>query len=217
MIIDRDPYYTVNKLSNSRLSVVSALISGNSIQKAKKETLEFGRQLHQAVLQPELYALNLKLYPAAYEPFRYKVKALADACRKNKYLMYMLIQPECLKEHDHFFVHDRTGIECKMKMDLGLHNVIGDLKTTDTTTQEDFIAAAIAYDYHRQGAFYIDGTGADKFILFGISKKYPHRTFTWPVPDDLIEQGRERYENLMDDYLKLLNDGVDFQNLMQAA
>jgi len=216
----KDPYYGLDLLSNSRLGVVYNLIHGLPLMKAKKETLDFGTQLHEAVLEPEKYKIHLQLYPDLYKPNYHKIKNMVAGARKNSLLMYLLMQPGCRKERDVYPIqHDRTGVNIKLKLDISLGSTIADLKTTTAQTDEDFLAACVAYHYFRQAAFYLDFTGAEKFIFFGISKKEPHQTFTkkYLIDDPEIIQGRAEYEDLIDHYLRLKSEGVDFQNLMLAA
>jgi len=215
-------YYALDMLSNSRLGVVKCLRSGLPVMKVKRETLEFGRQLHEAVFEPEVYNFKLSqpLQFPQYQTHRHKVATMAKSARNNALLKYLLDNPLAKKEQDIFFKENKYNLDCKAKVDIWVGKTIGDLKTTDATTREEFEERILKYSYHRQGAFYLDATGAEKFIVFAVAKKFPHQTFTctMTLDDPRIIEGRREYEELIDDYLTMLQTGeVNFQELMQAA
>lgn len=211
-MIETDPYYSLDLLSNSRLGIVKSIISGAPIMKAKKETLDFGKQLHEAVLEPEKYEKNLLLFPDDYEKNKYKIKTMADAARSNAILAGMLANAGKLVEHNIFFKEALYEIECKAKIDIwtGFNGenkggTIGDLKSTAEQTREGFEIACLQYGYFRQAAFYLDATDSTQFILFGICKKFPHKTFTIKVSHDdpRVCAGRSEYESLINSYIEL--------------
>lgn len=212
-------YYSIDRVSNSRLGLVKSIIDGMPLMKAKESTLEFGKQLHESVLEPEKYFFNLASDKSFYKKYKDKVSAMTAGARGNLLVSFFLNNPLTKKEEDVFFTHERSGLECKLKADIISERTIGDLKTTSCTTKAEFEATILKYGYHRQGAFYLDATGAKEFILIGISKKYPHHTFTTSLKDtdERIISGRAEYEYLLDEYIRLKNEGIDFIELMKAS
>lgn len=178
-------YYSLPFISNSRL---------NGEIRVAAETLEFGRQLHEAILEPEVYQRNLTVGDSLYWLFKYRISEMAKSARNNALLKLFLNDPKAEFEKEFFPVDVITGTQCKLKADIKLNKVIADLKTTDALTREDFEARALEYGYHQQAAFYLDGTGCEKFIIFAISKKYPYPTFTFTLTKSEIEKGRQQYE-----------------------
>jgi hypothetical protein len=130
---------------------------------------------------------------------------MAKSLRDNVLFSLLVNDPDARFENIHEWNEDRYDLECKAKIDLWVRKTIGDVKTTDATSQEDFNQRCISYGYDRQAAFYLDGTGATKFIIFGIAKKYPHKTFTsiFLHDDEIIVEARKKYEVLIDYYLEL--------------
>jgi hypothetical protein len=202
-----EQYFALNELSNSRLGFIKCLRDNLEQFKAKEETFAFGTQFHQAALEPEKYAAALKVDPT-YSKNRHKIAEMVKACKDNAVLCDLLNSPG-LVEYVHRFDEARYGLKCKIKMDKFFENLksILDLKTTAAKTLEEFLESIVKYGYHRQGAFYIDGACADRFIIVGICKTYPHKTFTVILPFDhpLIEQGRTEYEELIDYYITMPN------------
>ncbi len=176
-------YYALPLISNSSLTGFAG---------CKVETLEFGQQLHAAILEPELYAPGI-----GHE----KINEMVKSAKRNALLMLMLNDPTRHVEQEYFPV-DESGVQCKLKCDLQTGpkkapRVIADIKTTDAKTKEEFAQRAKEYGYIRQGAFYLDGTGAKKYIIFAISKTYPHPTFTFVLTSDEVAEGRAEYERLI--------------------
>jgi hypothetical protein len=212
-------YYDLNMVSNSRLGLVKSMVDGAPLMKCKRSTLEFGKQLHEAVLEPEKYAYKLSINAPFYQEYKDKVKGMAASARGNLLLKFLLDNPRTKKEEDTFFIHERTGLQCKLKADIHLVKTIGDLKSTSCNSNEEFKASIVKYGYHRQGAFYMDATEANKFIVIGVSKKYPYHTFTHTFNYDelLIKEGRAEYEFLLDKLIEYEKQGVNFYELMKAA
>jgi hypothetical protein len=204
-MIETDPYYNLDLISASRLGVVKCLRDNLELPKASQEALDFGKQFHQAVLEPEKYSEALKTDPS-YKKNEHKIKEMVKACMDNSFLCELLSAPGYV-EHNHFFKEERYGIDCKIKMDkfIKILRSILDLKSTSAKTLKEFMESIVKFGYHRQGAFYLDGTDATKFILIGVSKTFPHKTFTVILPYDheLIEQGRKEYEELIDFYIQM--------------
>ncbi len=215
-----DIYYTLDKLSASRLNVLHNLKNGRPLTKAKKETMEFGRQLHQACLQPVQYAAALARKESVYyDLFKYKIQSMKAAVYKNEIFKMLYFDPFAIIEEDHFFLEDKYDLECKLRADIAVkpRNTVFDLKSTAETTREGFEARIEEYGYHRQGAFYLDGVGCESFIIVAVSKTFPHNTFSFQMTNDhpLIIKGRKENEELIDYYLDNRHT-INFNELMAA-
>jgi hypothetical protein len=212
-MVENDPYYALDLLSASRLHVVKCLRDGLPLPKISQDALDFGKQFHQAVLEPEKYEEALKTDPS-YKKNEHKIREMVKACKKNSFLCELLAAPGQV-EHNHFFEEPRYGLKCKIKMDKYLTRSILDLKSTAAKTKQEFLESIIKYGYDRQGAFYLDGTNATKFILIGVSKTYPHHTFTeiFHYNHELIQEGRKQYEALIDHFM-LMPEKPNFKELM---
>lgn len=199
-IIETD-YFKKPGVSNSFLGDVNNLINGRSLFKCSQDTLDFGSQLHEAILEPHLYLY--KIGKPNYQKNIHKVCEMEKSGNRNTLLQLFLTDPKSKFEQEIFF--NTMEVNCKLKADIICGKVVGDLKTTDARTREEFQARAIEYGYNRQGAFYLDGTGCKRFIIFAISKKYPHPTFTYVLEHNSPEliEGREQYQYLIEEYKKL--------------
>lgn len=204
-------YYDRPDISNSLLGAVKRHAAGETISPAPAAVLEFGRVFHQYILEPEKY--NQFANPEIHQ----KIENMGKAARHNSLLFLLLSNKNVQKETERFWTHERTGLPCKMKADIILFKTIADPKTTSCTSIEEFEASIMQYGYNRQGAWYIDGTGANEFILIGVSKKYPHKTFTCVLKkdDERIIEGRIENELLIDLFTNFCKQGVHFQKMIK--
>lgn len=180
-----DPYYDIPKFSNSFLSNVRFLINNPSgkIPPLPEAALEFGSQVHYYVLEPHKFTGNEKH------------KKCGDLIKSSPVIQSMLAHGEVESEL-HF---ERLGLKCKGKMDLILGNTICDLKTTSTTSYDQFMETVFKYGYNRQAAFYMDGSGADSFIFCAVTKGNDPKLFwhRYTKNDPEIEEGRKEYLALL--------------------
>ena len=94
---------------------------------------------------------------------------------------------------------EATGLPCKALLDLQFPGLVFDLKTTSAFSREQFAEQLAAFDYDRQAAFYLDGSGADAFGFVAVQKREPFDVFivTHDRDSAFIEQGRRKYRFLM--------------------
>jgi hypothetical protein len=201
--INDDPYYGIQKVSNSLLGLVACHRDGLPPFKVSEDTLEFGRQFHEAILEPEKY--RSRITEPGYIKNIFRIKEMVKVARENVIIKMALNAAGTRYEFSHFFTEERYDIECKAKFDIlsqGGKTII-DLKTTSETTLQGFVESITKYNYHRQAAFYMDHSTADKFVFIGVTKKSPYRTFTvvLEINDELTCIGRKQYEELIDFYI----------------
>lgn len=188
-------YYSRPEISNSMLGNLKRKLNGTPQLEISKFNAAFGNLVHTITLEPKK-----DWQGSFYDSEIQKAGFMRDACEENSLFLLLMAHPEAEVEKEHFFTHERTGLRCKMKIDLKAGETIVDLKTTSCRTKKEFEASIIKYDYHRQAAFYLDHSGAKVFIFIAITKQPPFRTFTviFKLNDPLIQQGREEYNYLLD-------------------
>lgn len=198
-----DDYFKKPGLSNSFLGCVK---SGQSF-KCSPETLLFGTQVHEACLEPLVYISKMDQY--AYMKNAQMVDNMRESLLKNALFLIFAANEATEYEKEYFF--ELEGLPCKLKADLKLRDIIGDIKTTDARTREEFEKRAVEYGYHRQGAWYMDGTGSNRFIIFAIGKKFPYPTFTYVLERNSpeIAVGRAEYLQLIEKYKSLTPEQIE--------
>lgn len=206
----RDPYYDLDYVSNSRLNVVWNMIHGYPIKPASQDNFEFGQAFHERSLEPENYDCGNKYHE--------RISAMHKAAQNNLVFKSVLEHPDTRKEFAFYFIHERTKQPCKIKVDAQLFTTAYDLKSTSCNSVDEFKIAMLQYGYHRQAAFYIDPLCLKHFVFIPINKKHPYKTFTFGLwhDDPIVQQGRNEIEMLMDEHLKMVNSGVNFQKIMYA-
>lgn len=94
-------------------------------------------------------------------------------------------------------------LACKGRIDFVANvGAIVDLKSTKDGSPTGFAREVLRYEYHAQAAFYVDGHEAETgvrlpFVFVAVEAVAPFVVQVYRVPDEVIEQGRERYTQLL--------------------
>ena len=70
----------------------------------------------------------------------------------------------------------------------------------------EFRRSSLKYGYDRQSAFYGDGFKAERFIFIVIEKSAPYNIGIYECSAEFIEEGREKYKNLLSQYKEYFID-----------
>ena len=154
-----------------------------------------GSILHQLILEPELAESEdyVFLTPA---PRRHLLAAKKSALR-NRLLKRVLSDESTQVEQVFTWTDRKTNLPCKAKVDIayrdhrGLHVI--DLKSTGVRNRAEFLASCDRYEYERQAAFYLDGTGSESVTIYGIQKRAPYGVFRKRYTKRELERGRWKY------------------------
>lgn len=105
------------------------------------------------------------------------------------------------------FTWDIEGRACKGRVDWlttieGKPTIVG-LKTSRDCRHFAFGSQAAKLGYHLQFAFYHDGyerirDNKPKLVEIVVESAAPHAVAVYRIPDDIIEQGRDEYTQLLD-------------------
>ncbi len=220
--IDHEPYHAGPGLSSSDLK--NALIS-YGYYKAQKlghrdsPAMAFGRAVHVAVLEPELFD---KMYVteivadkrtkegkeifAAWEAERngresvslsdlVKINVIRDAVHKHPLWPSLKgYQAEIMGTYS----CPDTGLHLKCKMDLFGATII-DLKTTECARASEFRYSSNKFGYHTSAAFYQDViqkiTGEKpRFIHLVVEKSPPYGVAFYEMSEEFLAEGRKLYK-----------------------
>ena len=154
-------------------------------KKFTQKALDFGSMVHAHILEPNL--LN------ATTP---QVDETVSALKSHKWVSWVVRFSK--KETSFFRVCPETRLPLKGKLDLiWKGQIIVDLKTTSAATEKAFVADFVKYSYDRQAAFYLDLTGAKRFVFVGISKKNGAIWVVEATPE-MIATGRKKYKRILE-------------------
>lgn len=180
---------------------------------------QVGRASHAAIFEPERFKTDFIVWPEkrnsnAWKAFRDAhahqeilttaqrdaAVAIAAAIRQHPVAAPLLQhgKSETLVQWD----DSRTGRPCKARVDW-LGGCLVDLKTTANLEQNAFARDAVKYEYPLQMAFYSDGvlaaTGKRLPVkMITIQNKPPHDLVVYDIPDEVLDEGRDRYRQLME-------------------
>lgn len=101
-------------------------------------------------------------------------------------------------EHTVVWQDERTGLWIKIRIDW-LCSILGDLKSTSTTSQFDFERSCLKYGYAAQFALYHEGAvrigaGPMPVKCFSVEKDGPCDAAVFDVPPEILAFGRSQYE-----------------------
>jgi len=188
------PYRAIEAYSNSRLSQIKNQLIG--IQRPTPlKAFSMGSILHQIILEPELAEAEdyVFLTPAP----RRHLQAAKKSAFRNRLLKRVLGNEATEIEKVFTWTDAKTKLPCKAKVDIayedhrGLHVI--DLKSTGAGNKAAFLADCVRYEYRRQAAFYLDGTGAKTVVIYGIQKRAPYGVFRKRYTKRELETGRKMY------------------------
>jgi len=101
------------------------------------------------------------------------------------------------------------GFDAKCRVDFlnTKHNVIVDLKTTNSAAPDEFAKSVWNYRYHVQAAFYMDLTKAERFFFIAVDKEKPFNVELYELDPEAIERGRQEYKKDIQTLQKCLDTG----------
>lgn len=105
------------------------------------------------------------------------------------------------------------GFKCKSRIDYLRPDLFADLKSAVDITPEGFGRAAHKFGYVRQGAFYQDAVRAATglllpFYIVAVEKCEPFDVAVYEVPDELLGQGRNQYQDHLVQILRCTESGI---------
>jgi hypothetical protein len=182
---EEDNYYNIDRISISRLN---AWKNGEG-KKAPESVLKFGRDFHQALLEPHLYQGD--------DP---KINDMVKAVQNTSYFKDLFANLNAEREKEFFFEY--RGAKCKSKIDFICNDIIFDFKTTSVSSPKAFLKSIDTYNYGLQAYFYMIATGLKTFGIIGVQKYKPHKIYMVQFELDLINQSiKDEVDSMIDQYL----------------
>lgn len=109
-------------------------------------------------------------------------------------------------EQSLYWTDEETGLLCKCRPDIWHHNMIVDLKTTDSAAYRDFQMSAYKYGYHIQAAMmqeafkHLFDKLMTSFVFIACEKKEPFAIATYILDEEAIAQGAAEFKRLLQRY-----------------
>lgn len=174
--------------------------------------MQFGTALHAAVLEPELFTRQYRVFEGDRRTTKGKadyaallesgasiisaadldvITAMMTAIRNHP--VASPLYENGVREHSVFWTDPVTGVECRCRPDWWISEraTLVDLKTTEDASPQGFARSMAAYRYHVQAAHYMDGTQAERFLFVAVEKKAPYAVAVYELDADALEIGRQ--------------------------
>ena len=186
--------------------------------------MKFGSAIHMNVLQPEQFNNNYAVSPK-FDKRTKQGKEDHSNFIKNNMLKTIISEKEyhlmeqmtdkimrdsdakallCmgLKEHIIAWENEEYNIKCKGMLDVYREdsNMIIDLKTTQDSSYNAFASSVRKIKYYKQAAYYLDAVKAQEFYIVAIEKNPPFSINIIQIGDDLLDKGREMYNQELEIY-----------------
>ena len=186
--------------------------------------MKFGSAVHMNVLQPEKFNKCYAVSPKFDKRTKQGKVDYAEFVKNNKLktviseqdfelleqMSLKLMKDETvkrllsrgLKEHIIAWENEEYEVECKGMIDCYRPNcqMIVDLKTTQDSSYNGFANSVRKFKYHKQAAFYLDALRAQEFYIVAIEKSPPFNINIIQIGDDLLDKGREMYNQELEIY-----------------
>lgn len=203
------PYVSASLIKKALRSPAHAWLSLNQ-KFLPTPAMELGTLIHQAILEPAVFAETVHVTDAERMTKSVKESApgkkvikqdLYDSIRgASNAVMTHPIASELLQGHSEFVVlFERNGIRCKAKIDHYCMSAIVDLKTTRDAgaTPKNFLGTVIDLDYHTQLAWYKIALAeaemyCDSVAIIAVETTYPFAVNVFEVDQDLLAIGHRR-------------------------
>jgi exodeoxyribonuclease VIII len=190
------------------------------------DAMAFGRALHIAILEPDLYASGVAVWGEgvrrgkkwdAFEPAalsagqdmitRAQDVRIATICHRVRSDPSMLSLIERGRAEVTVLWRDgETGLDCKGRLDFVPDDPAGaavDLKTCRDASPDAFGRCALRYGYHAQAAFYVDGLARSTglaprpYLILALESTPPYVAQVYRVHDEALELGRDEYRRCL--------------------
>ena len=129
-----------------------------------------------------------------------KAKCYADAVNNHEFKQYL--QQGYRVENSIFFRHELTGLQCKVRPDAWLGDIVIDLKTAADGSYKSFQSSAINNGYFLQAGMIKRALESlnkplKNFIFVVVEKKEPFAIGIYKLDDEALEYGANEFDTLM--------------------
>jgi len=125
---------------------------------------------------------------------------MADAVNNHMFKQYL--SQGYRVENSIFFRHELTGLQCKVRPDAWLGDIIIDLKTTADASFRSFQSSAYNYGYYLQAGMIKRALESlnkpiKNFIFVAVEKEAPYAIGIYKLDDEALEYGANEFDTLM--------------------
>jgi len=210
--LNQDPYFSRPEVSNSDLTALKYEMAGYELPDMT-DIFAFGNLVDAMITEPHRidwwrkllddnpakdFDIAKKMYDVAKNDYR------VASILKNSKMQHVSIGR---RKFNHIGID--FELNCRCKWDFFGH-ISGDIKTTAATTQKQFEAACLYFDYPRSRAWYMDLEKTGRDIIIGISK-VNFKIFFMPIErnDKMYNIGKQQYTELAFRYWAIYGNALN--------
>lgn len=197
------------------------------------KALLLGRAFHDIILQPDLFSKQFVIKPEFHGAGSRVESEKWDHLHRDKDVLTLkeyaqvigmknsvFKHPKASKllssgiaEKTFYFTEPMTGAKCKIRPDfISDMNFVVDLKSTEDASEYGMKKSIRKFRYDVQNAFYMDGLESNGispkgFIFIFVEKTAPYLVNLCVLSNDLIEHGRNTYQEDLFTYVNCLESG----------
>lgn len=125
---------------------------------------------------------------------------IANAVNNHEFKKYL--QEGYRVENSIYFEHELTGLQCKVRPDAWLGDIVIDLKTTTDASFRAFQLSAVNYGYYLQAGMIKRALESlnkplKNFIFVAVEKEAPYAIGIYKLDDEALEYGANEFDTLM--------------------
>jgi hypothetical protein len=225
-LVPNEVYHSSNGISKTNVCDIHESISQYHMRKRSptKQTdpMIKGSAFHDLVLLPEVYKRDYIVGPTIgkatkkHKAFQEEhpdrtvlttgtaddIHYMRDALYKNPEIREVLESNTILREVSIWAHHPETNLLVKIRPDIIEGGIIHDLKSTINPHSRGFLHSVYKYSYFVQSPYYQDiavlaGLKIKDFKFLVVGSKPPYLTAIYNLNDDLVEEGRAKYQEAL--------------------
>lgn len=184
------------------------------VDDAKSEALDFGSLCHDLILSPD-ELVNKYLIRSDIDKFDFRKKEHKEIKAESDKKGLILIDNGTLQKakalmsankaiFEKYFTNgdcemsffgELQGVKCKARTDFISKDgdLIVDLKIMQKADKASFMQSVAKFAYYTQAAFYLDLTGAKRFLFLAVEKEPPFLCGVYELSPECVDFGREKY------------------------
>ena len=211
-----DEYKAIDALNNGILVTWEGKTPAHSqIEKKDTPQMRLGRRAHRAILEPDKFDRDKCTAPELEA-----IDGILESLKSGKHETARKLIESSEREVTIVWVHSKTGILCKCRIDL-FHRelgIIGDLKTSTNANPHQWIKTACNANLnpHFQPHWYLQGANSTlhgketfhTFLWILLETKEPYLISVFPAHIDDIYLASQQINNILPQYAESKSSGI---------
>lgn len=169
----------------------------DGVERTDSASFKFGRALHQAILQPEIFATSWTIKPGVKTTTVDGMLSESEAAHITAIAAKFHALGLQIEQTELAMTWERDGYACKGSIDaITVDGHLLDLKTTDDASPKAMAASSWRFGYHSQLAYYRQGLIANGIevktcLIIALEKAPPYSVGVYRLGDYALQRGEK--------------------------